>query len=104
VTKPELNVQTRSVYDLIEVAASAVEVPPEHTAQGLAGPGTEMPAAFRGGLRIQSSRSYPSTVILVPVRHRGYWFYIPADDPPTKLAFRLLQTLIGMRPLERRPQ
>src|SRR5262249_17457744 len=104
VTKPELNVQTRSVYDLIEVAASAVEVPPEHTAQGLAGPGTEMPAAFRGDLRIQSSPSYPSTDILLADRHRGYWFYIAADGGPSKLAFRLLQTLIGMRLVEGTPQ
>jgi hypothetical protein len=104
VTRPELNVQTRSVYDLIEIAANAVEVPPEHAALGLADPGPEAPSAFRGELRIQSSRSYPSTDVLVAVRHRGYWFYIPADDGPSKLAFRLLQMLIGMRMVEGTPQ
>src|SRR5262249_47641278 len=104
VTKPELNVQTRSVYDLIEVAASAVEVPPEHTAQGLAGPGTEMPAAFRGDLRIQSSRSYPSTDILVAVRHPGSCSYVAAEAGPSKLAFRLRQPLGGMRLVGAAPQ
>jgi hypothetical protein len=104
VTKPELNVQTRSIYDLIEIAANSVEVPPEHIAQGLADSGLEGLSPFRGGLRIQSSSSYPSTDVLVAVRHRGYWFYIPADDGPSKLAFRLLQMLIGMRMVEGSPQ
>ena len=104
VTRPELNVQTRSVYDLIDLAASAVEVPPEHAARGLADPGTGAPSAFRGDLRIQSSRSYPSTDVLVAVRHRGYWFYIAADDGPSKFTFHLLQTLIGMRLVEGTPQ
>jgi len=104
VTKPELNVQTRSVYDLIEIAASSVEVPPEHAALGLADPGAGALSPFHGGLRIQSSSSYPSTDVLVVVRHRGYWFYIAADDGPSKLAFRLLQMLIGMRLVEGTPQ
>jgi hypothetical protein len=42
--------------------------------------------------------------VLVAIRHRGYWFYIPADDGPSKLTFRLLQTLIGMRLVEGTPQ
>ena len=103
VTRPELNVETRSVYDLVEIAAGSVEVPPEHAALGLADrelDGLSSP----GGLRIQSSPSYPTTDVLVAVRHRGYWFYIAADDGPSKLAFRLLQTLIGMRLVEGIPQ
>jgi hypothetical protein len=104
VTKPELNVQTRSVYDLIEIAATSVEVPPEDAAQGLAGPALPGPSPFRDDLKIQSSSSYPSTPVLVAIRHRGYWFYIPADDGPSKLTFRLLQTLIGMRLVEGTPQ
>ena len=104
VTKPELNVQTRSVYDLIEIAASSVEVPPEHAALGLADSELDALAPLRGGLRIQSSPSYPSTDVLVAVRHRDYWFYIPANDGPSKLAFRFLQMLIGMRMVEGSPQ
>jgi hypothetical protein len=104
VTKPELNVQTRSVYDLIEIAASAVEVPPEDAAQGLAGPPLAGPSPFRDDLKVQSSSSYPSVPVLVAVHHRGHWFYILADDGPSKLTFRLLQTLIGMRLVEGTPQ
>src|SRR5262249_16073975 len=94
-TRAELNVQTRSVYDLIEIEASSVEVPPEDVAQGLANRGLDR-VLPPGGLRIRSSPNYPSTDVLVAVRHGGYWFYIPADDGPSKLAFRLLQMLIGM--------
>ena len=101
-TSPALNVQTRSVYDLIEIAASAVEVPSEHAAQGLVDPGVDRP--LRGVLRIQSSPNYPSTDVLVAVHHRGHWFYISSNDAPSKLAFRLLQTLIGMRLVEGAPQ
>jgi hypothetical protein len=104
ITKPELNVQTRSVYDLVEIAASSVEVPPEHAAAGIADAGGAGPSPFRDDLRIQSSSSYPSTAVLVAVRHRGYWFYILADDGPSKLTFRLLQTLMGMRLVEGTPQ
>ena len=103
-TKPELNVETRSVYDLIELAASTVEVPPEHAALHLADPALDGVSALRGFLRIQSSPTRPSTDVLVAVRHRGYWFYIPADDGQSKLAFRLIQTLIGMRLVEGTPQ
>jgi len=104
VSKPELNVQTRSVYDLIEIAANAVEVPPEHAAQGLTDQGFEGSSPLRGVLRIQSSPTYPSTGTLVAVRHHGYWFYIAADDGPSKLAFRLLHTLIEIRLVEGAPQ
>jgi hypothetical protein len=103
VTRPELNVETRSVYDLVEIAASSVEVPPEHAALGLADRGLDG-LSPPGGLSIRSSPNYPTTDVLVAVRHRGYWFYIPADDGRSKLAFRLLQMLIGMRLVEGTPQ
>jgi len=103
-TQPELRVQTRSVYDLIEIAASAVEVPPEHVALGLPDPGFEGLSPLGGVLRIQSAPTHPANDVLVAVRHRGYWFYITADDGRSKLAFRLLQTLISMRLAEGTPQ
>jgi len=101
VTKPELNLQTRSVYDLIELAASSVDVPPEHTAQAAAG---EASSPLHGLLKIRNSATRPSGDLLVAVRYRGHWFYIPADDGPSKVAFRLLQTLINMSLVEAGPQ
>jgi len=100
--EPTLNLQTRSVYDLIEGAATAVEVPAEHAARGLAD--TTAETAFHGALRIHSSATRPLGDVLVAARHRGSWFFIAADDGPSKVAFRLLQSLIGMRLVEHTPQ
>lgn len=99
---PALNLQTRSVYDLIEGAATAVEVPSEHAARGLADAPVE--SAFQAVLRIHSSATPPAGDVLVAARHRGFWFSIAADDGPSKVAFRLLQSLIGMRLVEQTPQ
>lgn len=99
---PALSLQTRSVYDLVEGAAAAVDVPADHAARGLAGAAGEN--AFQGLLRIHSSTTCPSGDVLVATRHRGYWFSIAADDGPSKVAFRLLQSLIGMRLVEHTPQ
>ena len=104
VTKPELNLQTRSVYDLIEIAATSVEVPPEHAALAPAYPGGEASSPLHGLLTIRSSADRPSGDLLVAVRQRGHWFYISGDDGPSKLAFRLLQTLVNMSLVEAAPQ
>ena len=104
VTKPELNLQTRSVYDLIEIAATSVEVPPEHTALAPSDPGGEASSPLRGLLKIRNSATRPSGDLLVAVRHRGHWFYISEDDGPSKVAFRLLQTLVNMSLVEAAPQ
>jgi hypothetical protein len=103
-TKPELHVQTRSVYDLIEIAAGCVAVPAEHAAAGIADPAPATAGPLREHFAIRSSRARPSEDTLVAVRHRGYWFYIAANDGPSKFVFRLLQTLIGMRLVEATPQ
>jgi hypothetical protein len=103
-TKAELNVVTRSVYELVNLAANAVDVPPEHAALGLTDHALDRVSSFQGLLRIHSSPGAPSTAVLVSVRHRGYWFYISADDPESKRAFQLLQVLIGMLLVEGTPQ
>jgi hypothetical protein len=103
-TNSELNVLTRSVYDLVTLAASAVDVPPEHAALGLTDDALDRVSSFRGFLRIYSSPDSPSAPVLVSVRHRGHWFYISADDAESKRAFLLLQVLIGMRLVEGTPQ
>jgi hypothetical protein len=103
-TKSQLNVVTRSVYELVNLAASAVDVPPAHAALGLSDHPVDGVASFQRVLRIHSSADFPSTPVLVAVRHRGYWFYISADDAESKRTFQLLQVLIGMRLVEGTPQ
>jgi hypothetical protein len=101
---PQLNVQTRSVYDLIQLAATAVQVPPEHVELGLPDAGLDELAPAGGFLKIQNSREQPSSSdVLVKVWHRGWWFYLAASDGPSKSGFRFLQTLINMRLVEAAP-
>jgi hypothetical protein len=101
---PRLNVQTRSVYDLLQIAAAGVEVPAEDVELGLPDVGFDALSPPDGFLKIRSARSRPSSNVLVAVLHRGWWFYIPANDGPSKFSFRLLQTLITMRLAEAAPQ
>jgi hypothetical protein len=103
-TKAELNVVTRSVYDLVNLAASTVDVPPEHAALGLTDHALERVSTFGSMLRIHSAPDPPSLPVLVAVSHRGHWFYISADDAESKRSFQLLQVLIGMRLAEGTPQ
>lgn len=102
--KPELNLVTRSVFELVNLAATAVEVPPEDVALGLTDPGPARDSSLRGWLKIHSAPVLPSTPVLVAVRHRGHWFFVLADDAASKLAFQLLQVLVGMRLVEGTPQ
>jgi hypothetical protein len=100
---PQLNVQTRSVYDLIQLAATAVQVPAEQIELGLPDAGLDDLSPPEGFLKIQSSREQPSSDVLVKIWHRGWWFYISASDGPSKSGFRFLQTLINMRLVEAAP-
>ena len=95
--QPGLNVQTRSVYELLEIAGLGVDVPTEHAERGLVDRADPDASPLRGLFAVHSSRSRPTADVLVAARHRGYWFYVAADDGPSKLMFRLLQSLIGMR-------
>jgi len=92
------------VYDLIQLAAIAVQVPAEHVELGLPDAGLDELSPAEGFLKIQSSRERPSSDVLVKVLHHGWWFYIPASDGPSKSGFRFLQTLINMRLVEAGPQ
>jgi hypothetical protein len=57
----------------------------------------EQPLAHRRADPGAATARRLSSPVLVAIRHAGHWFYTSADDPQSKLAFRLVQTLIGMR-------
>jgi hypothetical protein len=101
---PRLNLQTRSVSDLLQIAAAAVEMPAEHVERGLVDPGLDGLSPPENFLNVRSSRKRPSTEVLAEVQHRGWWFYIPANDGPSKFGFALLQGLMNMRLTEGAPQ
>ncbi|MGH7288266.1 MAG: hypothetical protein ACREI8_09650 [Myxococcota bacterium] len=89
-----LDLQTRSVYEVLEIAASTVEVPETH--RGVALPQYEQIFAPPNFLRIRSSEERPDGAV-VAVQHRDVWFYIDDSDAPSKFAFRTLVSLVGMR-------
>jgi hypothetical protein len=101
---PRLNVQTRSVYDLLQIAAAAVEVPAEHVERGLVDPGLDGFSPPEDFLTVRSSRKRSATAVLAEVQHRGWWFYIPTNDGASKFGFALLQGLMNMRLMEGAPQ
>jgi hypothetical protein len=89
-----LDLQTRSVYEVLEIAASTVEVPEQH--RGVAVPQYEQIFAPPNFLRIRSSEDRPDGAV-VAVQHRDVWFYIDDSDASSKFAFRTLVSLVGMR-------
>ncbi len=87
-----LDLQTRSVFELLHVAASGVDVPEDHLESGLA---PMMPAVSDDGrhIAIRRSQSRPNSA-LVAVRRHGWWFSIDATDTASKEAFVVLNAII----------
>lgn len=91
-----IHIQTRSAYDVLRVFGNGIEIPQAHVEAGIVDPA---PPAGSGAMRfiaIRSSEEPPGDAI-VQIRFRDYWFYIDATDAPSKSAFTLLRTFIGMR-------
>ena len=78
----------RSVYDLLEILAAAVEVPEADQQNGIA---TTYPELGHVGkdLRIRYTEARPEHAS-VAVKYRDGWFYIDERDQATKQFFRLL--------------
>ena len=87
--------ETRSLYDLLNIAAASVDVPPEHVLSGIAQP---LPPAGPVGeaVRIGRSKRRPDEAV-VAVRHHGWWYAIDGRDAPSKLTFRILEALLSVR-------
>lgn len=86
---------TRSLYDLLYVAAAAVEVPDEHLESGLA---QRLPPTGPAGRGICFRRSKsPPKEAMVAVQHHGWWYSVDGTDSATKETFRLLDALLSVR-------
>jgi hypothetical protein len=90
-----LALQTRSVHDLMRIAAASIDVPEEHRTSGAA---DEYPPLGPVGdyIRIHHSEQIPSNAS-VAIKYRGWWFYIDETDQPSKRFFRLVEMLTGAR-------
>jgi len=90
-----LAVQTRSVAEIVLIAAGSIEVPSEHVNAGLVEAGPDLPAIYPI-LKIHSSRDAPARAN-VAVHHRGWWFYVDDTDLASKRMFQRIQMLFLTR-------
>lgn len=96
-----LDLETRSLLQILFFAAHAVEVPPEHVACGLVrttsgGPERDFDwqEVLGGLLRIESTAGrHPPACAHVAVQYQGYWFSIDERDHDSKATFALLMEL-----------
>lgn len=86
-----IGITTRSVWELVEILSSAVQVPEEDETSGIA---ADFPRPGRAGrdLEIRYASSKPEQAY-VAVEHRGGWFYIDAGDQVTKRYFKRMGNL-----------
>lgn len=90
-----LNLESRSVIDILRTAGDCIEVPEAHLKAGVADPNRgPTPDGF---MRIRTSRQRPDGVGAVAVKYRNWWYYIDDADPASKYAFQFLRTLVGLR-------
>jgi len=90
-----LAITTRSIQDLLEISAAAVDVPPRHLESGWV-QSYPAPGAVQDLIRIRRSENLPEAA-MVAVEHHGWWYYIDASDSESKQFFRLLRTLVSVR-------
>ena len=86
-----LGITTRSVLDLMEILAGAIDVPPADLANGVA---EQYPRPGRVGraLRVRYADAKPEQAYIAVEFHEG-WYYIDSSDLMTKRFFRLLSSL-----------
>jgi hypothetical protein len=91
-----LDLETRSLLQVLFFAAQGVDVPPEHAASGVAPQiaGFDSRQVVDGLFRVCSAQGKkPPPDAHVAVCYRGYWFYIDERDRDTKATFSLLVEL-----------
>ncbi len=86
---------TRSTWRVIEIAATAVDVPDAHLQSGIAPAQAQTSSGSSIPLQIRHSREQPASVYRI--QHRGYWFYIDETDSTSKQIFTGLITLSTSR-------
>jgi hypothetical protein len=87
-------VETRSVFELLQIMGSVIDLPEDHVKAGVVAPSPPLGWAGRG-LRIRWAANQPGNAH-VAVQYRGLWYYIEDSDRATKNAFRVAHALIAM--------
>jgi hypothetical protein len=94
-----INLQTRSVLDILRSAGNCIDIPEPHLRAGVVEP--HSPTSVDRLMQIRSSRVRPGGVGTIAISYRGWWYYIDDADPASKRAFAYLRMLVGLRLLER---
>lgn len=90
-----VNVETRSVLQILRIAGASIEIPETHLKAGVVEPTVDkLDGRF---MRIRTSRVRPGGEGTVAVSYRGWWYYVDDADPESKQAFLLLRMLVGIR-------
>jgi hypothetical protein len=92
-------IETRSLFNLMQIAAASIELPADLAASARAYP--ERGPAARD-IRILSSASRPSQA-RVAVEYRGRWYYIDETDHAGKQWFLMLQLLSSAQMTDANP-
>ncbi|MBX9628356.1 MAG: hypothetical protein K2X82_31445 [Gemmataceae bacterium] len=96
-----LDLETRSLLQVLFFVAHGVDVPADHAAGGLApqtqgadGKPFDWDLVLRGLFKVCcSAGKHPPACAHVAVRYKGYWFYVDERDRDTKATFALLLEL-----------
>jgi hypothetical protein len=88
-----VELRTRSLFDLFQIAAASVDVPAEHLESGLA---PRLPPSGPAGAQIRVGRSAgrPRDA-MVAVEHRGWWYSIDSTDGRSKDTFWILEAIMS---------
>jgi hypothetical protein len=95
-----LDLETRSLLQVLYFVAQGVEVPPEHQRRELVRVTVDEDArvfdwqqVLRGLFKVSSASGQKPPGARVAVQYRGYWFYIEETDQDTLTTFSLLLEL-----------
>jgi hypothetical protein len=106
-----LDLETRSLLQVLFFVAQGVEVPPAHRAAGIVrvtanqdGSEFDWQRVLRGLLKVKSaSGDEPPPSASVAVPYKGHWFYVDATDHDSKSTFSFLLSVSRMELTSRTP-
>jgi hypothetical protein len=93
--EPAIYLETRSLFDLLNIAAASVDVPEEHLTSGIAAPLPPMGLPGRE-IHIRRSKRRPDEA-LTAFRHHGWWYFIDGTDAKSERTFRIFEALLSVR-------
>lgn len=96
-TDEVLDIQARSMGEILSHLAGGVSVPPEHIDRGWAEANwwpTRADPHMSEVLNVRTSRSRPEARLAV--EYRGRWFYIGEDDHASKLTFSMVAQIMRL--------